>query len=36
MRLRAGQLNRESITEDLGKLREFGMYVDARDESDKS
>ena len=33
MRLRAGQLNRESITEDLRKLREFGMYVDARDET---
>lgn len=34
MRLRAGQLHRESITDDLRKLREFGMYVDARDETE--
>jgi hypothetical protein len=33
MRLRAGQLSREGITEDLRKLREIGMYVDARDET---
>jgi hypothetical protein len=36
MRLRAGQLSRDGITEDLRKLQEFGMYVDARDESEKS
>ena len=34
MRLRAGQLDREGITEDLRKLRDIGMYVDARDETD--
>jgi hypothetical protein len=36
MRLRAGQLHRDGITEDLRKLQEFGMYVDARDESEES
>jgi serine/threonine-protein kinase len=34
MRLRAGQLSRDGITEDLRKLQEFGMYVDARDETE--
>jgi serine/threonine-protein kinase len=33
MRLRAGQIQREGITEDLRKLRDIGMYVDARDET---
>lgn len=32
LRLRAGQLQADGVTEDLRKLRDVGMYVDARDE----
>ncbi len=32
LRLRAGQLHHDGITEDLRKLREMGYYVDAKDE----
>jgi len=32
MRLRAGQLDADGLTEDLAKLREVGYFVDARDE----
>lgn len=32
LRLRAGQLQAEGVTEDLRKLQEVGLYVDAKDE----
>ncbi len=32
LRLRAGQLAADGLTEDLAKLREVGFYVDAKDE----